>query len=85
MLIPKKLIAALVSVYHAHENELSQLFLSAPFLLFVALPFFSIIIPVIWMIYRSIRALNALGKRKDLYTGSIYSGDSDSGSFVQEA
>jgi len=81
----EKLIAALVSVYHAHEKELSQLFLSAPFLLFVALPFFSIIIPVIWMIYRSIRALNALGKRKDLYTGSIYSGDSDSGSFVQEA
>ena len=81
----EKFIAALISVYHAHENELRELFLSTPFLLFVALPFFSIIIPVIWMIFRSIRAIGALKKRKDVYTGTVYSGDSDSGSFMQEA
>lgn len=81
----EKLISALVSVYQAHETELKGMFLSSSFILLVAVPFFAIVIPVIWMIYRSIRALNALGKRKDLYTGSIYSGGSDSGSFVQEA
>ena len=81
----EKLISALVSVYQAHETELKGMFLSSSFILLVAVPFFAIVIPVIWMIYRSIRALNALAKRKDLYTGSIYSGGSDSGSFVQEA
>lgn len=81
----EKIISALVSVYQAHEKEIRDLFFSSSFLLFVAVPFFSIIIPVIWMIFRSIRALNALKKRKDVYTGAVNSGDPDSGNFVQEA
>ena len=47
------------------------------------LPFFSIIIPVIWMVFRSVRALNALSKRKDVYTGRIY--DGNPGKYTQEA
>ena len=81
----EKIITAFLSVYQAHANEIHSMLKSPSFILFVALPFFSIIIPVIWMIYRSIRALNALGKRKDLYTGKIDDGNSDSGNFVQEA
>lgn len=81
----EKIIGALISVYQAHEKELRDLIFSSSFILFVAVPFFSIIIPVIWMIFRSIRAIGALKKRKDVYTGTVYSGDSDSGSFVQEA
>ena len=81
----EKLVNAVISVYQAHENELKNMFLSSSFILFVVVPFFSIIIPVFWMIFRSVMALNALNKRKDLYTGSVYSGDQDSGNFVQEA
>ncbi len=45
--------------------------------------YFSIIIPVIWMVFRSVRALNALSKRKDVYTGRIY--DGNPGKYTQEA
>lgn len=79
----EKLMTAVMSVYKAHQNEIKDMFLSYSFILFIVLPFFSIIIPVIWMVFRSVRALNALSKRKDVYTGRIY--DGNPGKYTQEA
>lgn len=83
----QQLINTAISVYKSHEAELRNLFFSYSFILFVALPFFLIIVPVIWMIYRSAKALIALGKKKDLYTGMISDGTSGSvtKNFTQEA
>lgn len=58
----EKLMTAVMSVYKAHQNEIKDMFLSYSFILFIVVPFFSIIIPVIWMVFRSVRALNALSK-----------------------